>query len=302
MKRNLSDKELTKELSVDEKTLARFRQIQKDTIAEAKKRFAKKGGKIRVLGISGSMRDEYDYAQESSNSEFLLEKCLAFCKKYGADTELIKLRKFSIKPCKACYSTTNTQCHFYCTCYAKGTPEEDDMSKILYDKVLGADAIIFATPTNNFAVSTLTKAFLDRCISLDGSLPPANPKSPKDRALNIKHMKFVELTADSNVAGSGMFKRFSGKVAGIIATGHEEGASMAISQLYMTLTHYGMLFPPYSNMYAMSNVCLSTYKDKPQVTSECYIEEARLLALNLMEAAKIVSSKKGAWAHDEASN
>lgn len=41
------------------------------------------------------------------------------------------------------------------------------MSNILYDKILEADAIIFATPVNNFKISTLMAAFIDRCISLD---------------------------------------------------------------------------------------------------------------------------------------
>jgi len=90
------------------------------------------------------------------------------------------------------------------------------MSNIIYDKILSADAIIFATPVNNFNISTLMKTFIDRCISLDGSLKPANPQAPKDKELNIKHMKFIELTADYNIPGSGMLRRFLGKVAGII--------------------------------------------------------------------------------------
>lgn len=211
----MTDKELMKELSIDEKTLKRFREIQKHAIAEAKSmNEMKKRGKIKVLGISGSARDSEDSAQENSNSEALLIKCLEYCKKLGAETELIQLRKFKIEHCKACYSTTNTQCHFYCSCYPKGTSAGDDMTNILYDKVIGADAIIFATPVNNFNISTLMKAFIDRCISLDGSLEPANPKSPKDKELNIKQMKFIELTADNDVPGSGLLRRFFGKSGG----------------------------------------------------------------------------------------
>jgi multimeric flavodoxin WrbA len=135
------------------------------------------------------------------------------------------------------------------------------MTNILYDKILGADAIIFATPVNNFKISALMANFIDRCISLDGSLEPADPQRPKDKKLNIKHMKFIELTADNNVLGSGMLRRFLGKVAGIIATGHEAGATLAISTLFLTLNQLGMLFPPFSCMYAMSSVCYSTYED-----------------------------------------
>ncbi len=170
------------------------------------------------------------------------------------------------------------------------------MSNKLYDKVLEADAIIFATPVNNFSMSTLMKTFIDRCISLDGSLKPANPKSPKDKSLNIKHMKFVELMADEKVPGSGMLRRFQGKTAGIITTGHEEGAAMVISSLFMTLNDFGMLFPPFSSMYAMSSICNSTYEDKKLVTGKCYDPEFKMLAQNVMNATKLARKvKKTVW-------
>ncbi len=302
MKDNISDKELMKTLDVDAKTLARFREIQRKAIEEAKKLGKPKTGKIRILGISGSARDELDMAQESSNSEALLKVCLEECKKLGAETELISLRKYNIKYCKACYSTCNTQCHFYCSCYPKG-PSGDDMTNKLYDKILEADAIIFATPVNDMSISTLMKTFIDRCISLDGSLIPANPKSPKDKLLNIKHMKFIKLTADNNIPGSGMLKRFMGKVAGIITAGHEEGASMAISQLFMTLNHWGMIFPPISNTYANSSICNSTYEDKPIVLSECHKNIVRELAKNVTLMTEIVrKTDSNKWTYEYTEN
>lgn len=298
MKENFSDKELMVKIEIDTTTLKRFKEIQKQTIAEAKK-LGNKKGKIKVLGISGSARNEFEEAQEKSNSEELLKKCLEHCKNLGAETELIPLRKYNIKRCNACYSTVNTQCHFYCSCYPKGTKEADDMSNKLYDKILKADAIIFATPVNNFSMSTLMKAFIDRAISLDGSLKPANPKDPKDKQLNIKHMKFVELTANNDIPGSGMLKRFLGKVAGVITTGHEEGAALVISSLFMTLTHFGMLFPPLSNIYAMSSYCNSTYRDKSLVTGGCYGEELKMLAENVVNASKTArKTNPTIWKYD----
>ncbi len=300
--KKLSDDELMKILGVDSKTLNIFKKIQEETIKEAKKFGERKNKKIKVLGISGSARDENDMARESSNSETLLKRCLDYCKKLGADVELIPLRKYNIKYCKACYSTTNTQCHFYCTCYPRGAGG-DDMTNILYDKIIEADAIIFATPVNLFKISTLMCTFIDRCISLDGSLKPANPKDPKNKELNKKHTKFIELTADENIPGSGLFRRFLGKTAGIIVTGHEEGASMVISNLFMTLNHFGMIFPPFSNMYAMSSVCYSTYEDKRIVLSECYNKEVKLLAENVMSATKLTRNiKPTKWVYDYTEN
>lgn len=287
-----TDAELLNILKIDQKTLGRFKEIQEQTIEEARQRNQNKNKKIKVLGISGSARDLYDMAQEESNSEALLKKCLDYCQELGAETELIPLRKYNIQHCKACYSTVNTQCHFYCSCYPKGTGQGDDMTNMLYDKVLDADAIIFATPVNNFKISTLMAAFLDRCISLDGSLAPANPKAPKDKELNIKQMKFIELASDNSLPGSGFLRRFSGKIAGIITTGHEEGASMAISNLFMALNHFGMLFPPFSSIYAMSSPCLSLYRDKPVVLNDCYYQETNLLAQNIMTAANLAKKVK----------
>jgi len=288
--RKIFDKELMKILDIDLKTLRRFQEIKKETIKEARQLIKNRKQKIKVLGISGSARDEFDMAQENSNSEELLKKCLSQCQKLGTSTELISLRKYNIQGCKACYSTTNTQCHFYCSCYPKGTKNGDDMSNFLYDKILEADAIIFATPVNNFNISTLMKAFIDRCISLDGSLRPADPTHPKNKKLNIKHMKFIELMANNDIPGSGLLKRFLGKVAGIIVTGHEEGAGMAISNLFMTLNNFGMVFPPFSHFYAMSSVCNSTYEDKIIVLGKCYQKETELLAKNIINEVKLTKN------------
>ena len=299
----LSDNKLMSILKVDAKTLARFKEIRKDTIKEADMMGRKRNKKIHVLGISGSARAVDDMARQESNSEALLKVCLRQCRQMGTEAELIKLRDFRIEHCRACYSTTNTQCHFPCSCYPRDTPRGDDMSNVLYDKILEADALIFATPVNNFNISTPLKAFLDRCISLDGSLKPADHEDPKNKPLNIKHMKYIELTADNDVPGSGMLRRFLGKVAGVIVTGHEEGASMAVSNLFMTFTHFGMLFPPFSNMYAMASVCRSTFEDKKLVLSECYEGTARLLAKNVTTAAKIIrSAKRTDWKYDYDSN
>lgn len=299
----LPDNKLMDILKVDKSTLIRFKKIRADTIKEAKALSKANNPRIKILGISGSARDEFNMAQENSNSEALLMKCLDDCKKFGAEIELVQLRKYDIKHCNACYSTVNTHCHFYCSCYPKGTEQADDMSNILYDKILEADAIIFATPVNNYAMSTLMKTFIDRTISIDGSLKPANPKSPKDKALNIKHMKFIELTADQKIAGSGMLKRFAGKTAGFIITGHEEGASLVISSLYMYLNGCGMIFPPFNYVYAMSSVCNSTFADKNLVTGKCYDSQIKLLAENMLNSVKISRKCKPLdWKYEYAEN
>jgi len=297
-----TDEYLKKFLEIDDETIERFKEIQKQTIKEAQHYLSKKGGALKAIGVSGSARDEFDMAAENSNSEFLLAEALGELKKEGVETELIQLRKYNIKPCKACYSTTNTHCHFYCSCYPRGTDTADDMSNVLYDKILNADIIIFATPVNNFKMSSMMALFIDRCISLDGSLPPADQKIPKNRELNIKHTKFVEMMADDSVAGSGFLRRFSGKIAGVIVTGHEEGAALVISSLFMGLNHFGMLFVPWSNMYAMSSIANPTYKDKKIVTGSMFVDNAKKLARNTLMMAKTIQKNPIEWEYDNSSN
>ena len=112
----MKDQKLMKILDINLKTLNRFKQIRREAMAEAKKLSQRKNKKIKVLGISGSARDAMDMSQEDSNSGELLKRCLNYCARLGAKTEFIQLKKYNIKYCKACYSTANTQCHFYCSC------------------------------------------------------------------------------------------------------------------------------------------------------------------------------------------
>ena len=108
--------------------------------------------------------------------------------------------------------------------------------------------------------------------------------------------------ADPEIRGSGFLRRFTGKTAGVITTGHEEGASMVISQLFMTVNHFGMAFPPFSNMYAMATILRGTYIDKEYSTSPAFVKEAKDLARNLVESAKILREKNPAWIYDYSSN
>lgn len=100
-----------------------------------------------------------------------------------------------------------------------------------------------------------------------------------------------------------MLRRFLGKVAGIIITGHEAGAGMTISSLFMTLNNFGMVFPPFSSIYALTSVCNSTYEDKKIIMNNCYEEEVRLLAHNVMTEVK--SARKidpTTWLYDYTAN
>jgi hypothetical protein len=64
-----------------------------------------------------------------------------------------------------------------------------------------------------------------------------------------------------------------------------------------------MLFPPFSNMYAMSSVCNPTYADKEIIMSDCFTKEIYSLSCNVMLAAKLARAGKTTdWKNDYSIN
>lgn len=100
---------------------------------------------IQVLGISGSPR-------VGGNSERLLAEALAGAAAAGADCEQVDLRGLTIGPCVSCGACQKTgRCVF-----------QDDFTGV-YEKMIAADRIVFATPIYFMAVSAQAKLLIDRC-------------------------------------------------------------------------------------------------------------------------------------------
>ena len=104
----------------------------------------------RVLIVKGSPR-------EKGNSAILAEQVADGARAAGAGVESFYLHGMDINPCDACDACHGTP---YSGCIV-----EDDM-QILYPKILGADAIVIASPVYWFTVSAQTKSFMDRCYAL----------------------------------------------------------------------------------------------------------------------------------------
>jgi hypothetical protein len=77
---------------------------------------------------------------------------------------------------------------------------------------------------------------------------------------------------------------------------------MAITQLFMTLNHFGMAFPPWSNMYAMGSIEYPTYEDKRIIRDSGYAEEAREVARNTLILAKTLQKSYPRWEYDSSAN
>jgi multimeric flavodoxin WrbA len=103
---------------------------------------------MKVLGIMGSPRRQ-------SNTEILLDKALEGAREAGAEVEKVLVSKLKISPCLEIYA-----CRKDGDCAIK-----DDMQS-LYEKLLEADHIIFASPIFFYGITSQAKAIIDRCQAL----------------------------------------------------------------------------------------------------------------------------------------
>jgi len=104
---------------------------------------------MKIIAINGSPRGM------GGTTGRLLEEVLAGVTQEGAEVEVISLAENPIKPCVACDA-----CHRVGVC-----PLKDDYEP-LKEKLLAADAFIFASPNYIFSISAQLKAFFDRCNGL----------------------------------------------------------------------------------------------------------------------------------------
>jgi multimeric flavodoxin WrbA len=102
----------------------------------------------KVLGIMGSPR-------RKSNTELLLDVALEGASQEGADTEKVIAYNLKISPCREIYACTKDG----------NCPIKDDMQP-LYDKLLKADHVAFASPIFFYGITSQAKSVVDRCQAL----------------------------------------------------------------------------------------------------------------------------------------
>jgi multimeric flavodoxin WrbA len=108
----------------------------------------KEESNMKVLGIMGSPRRQ-------SNTEILLDKALEGAREAGAEVEKVLVSKLKISPCLEIYA-----------CFKDGNCAIKDDMQSLYDKLLEADHIIFASPIFFYGITSQSKAIIDRCQAL----------------------------------------------------------------------------------------------------------------------------------------
>lgn len=100
---------------------------------------------VKIVGFSGSPR-------AGGNTDILLKHFLKGANEAGAQTEKVFLRQYVIQSCNGC-----EKCRKDKTC----TQLYDGM-QLLYPKIEGAKGMVLGSPTYNYNVTALVKAFIDR--------------------------------------------------------------------------------------------------------------------------------------------
>lgn len=103
---------------------------------------------MKIIGISGSPR--------RGNTEWMISTLLDAAAQYGAETDLLLLRKMDVRMCRGCLACEQGGRERHGICVIK-----DDMTAV-YPKLIAADAIVLATPAYFEMLSGLLKNFLDR--------------------------------------------------------------------------------------------------------------------------------------------
>ncbi|HBG08043.1 MAG: NADPH-dependent FMN reductase [Geobacteraceae bacterium GWC2_58_44] len=104
---------------------------------------------MKIVAINGSPRGM------GGTTGRLLEEVLAGAAESGAEVEIVSLSETPIKPCVACDA-----CHRVGICSIK------DEYETIKDKLVAADAFVFASPNYIFSVTAQMKCFFDRCNGL----------------------------------------------------------------------------------------------------------------------------------------
>jgi multimeric flavodoxin WrbA len=158
---------------------------------------------LRVLGVNASARTDGFTAE-------LLDEVLEAARRKGAETERLDLVKHPFPFCAGNYSLDPASCG----------PEAcvqgpwDAFGRVA-ERILTADAVVFATPVYWFSASARMKALLERMTSMENQ-----------GLLNL------------------------GKPMALLAVAEEEGAAQALAQMLLPLSYMGFVLAPLGLVYA----------------------------------------------------
>jgi multimeric flavodoxin WrbA len=158
---------------------------------------------LRVLGVNASARTDGFTAE-------LLDEVLEAARRKGAETERLDLVRHPFPLCAGNYSLDPASCGPE-TCVQGPW---DGFGRVA-ERILNADAVVFATPVYWFSASARMKALLERMTSMENQ-----------GLLNL------------------------GKPMALLAVAEEEGAAQALAQMLLPLSYMGFVLAPLGLVYA----------------------------------------------------
>jgi len=186
---------------------------------------------LHVLGVNASARTDGFTAE-------LLEEVLEAARRKGATTERLDLVRHPFPFCAGSYSVDPASCGPE-TCVQGPW---DGFGKVA-ERILSADAVVFATPVYWFSASSRMKALLERMTSMENQ-----------GLLNL------------------------GKPMALLAVAEEEGASQALAQMLLPLSYMGFVLAPLGLVYAHRRG-LAALKENPGVLEDARVAGENLVLM-----------------------
>ena len=186
---------------------------------------------LRVLGVNASARTDGFTAE-------LLDEVLEAARRKGAYTERLDLVKHPFPFCAGNYSQDPASCGPE-TCVQGPW---DGFGKVA-EKLLNADAVVFATPVYWFSISARMKALLERMTSMENQ-----------GLLNL------------------------GKPMALLAVAEEEGASQALAQMLLPLAYMGFVLAPLGLVYAHHRG-VGSLRENPELLEDARIAGENLVLM-----------------------
>ena len=150
----------------------------------------------RILIVNGSPRSDHTCPGEMSKTYRLVEAAQqAFAAEPGTECDVLDLSRLAseygrqIHPCKACFSTAPTLCHWPCSCYPNhALGQVHDWMNEIYPKWVAAHGIMIITPVHWYQAPTTLKLMMDRLVCADGG----NPDPTTTHGKNAQQAKELE--------------------------------------------------------------------------------------------------------------
>ena len=247
-------------------------------ISAAQARHDNPSAPSRILIINGCPRSEHTCPGEMSKTWRLVEAAReTLAAMPDTEYEVLDLSRLTseygrhIHPCKACFSTAPTLCHWPCSCYPNHAVDQiHDWMNDIYPMWVAAHGVMIVTPVHWYQAPTVLKAMMDRLVCADGGNPDPTSTHGKD----AERAKALE-------PGWPYPRHLKGRVFSVIVHGDTAGAETLRRMLTDWLTD--MELRPAGDI-ALLDRYIGYYQ--PYATSHADLDADQALFKEVVNAAK----------------